>query len=332
MTQKDHLNWGLLSTARINRALIPPLKKSEHNHLVAVASRDLERAQKYAAEKQIPRAFGSYEALLADPDIDVIYNALPNHLHAEWTIKAARAGKHVLCEKPIGLSVDEVDAIAQAAQDNHVKIAEAFMYRHHPQTKHALALMRSGEIGELVSLHGSFTYTIDDEHQDDIRLVPEYGGGSIWDVGCYSISYFRTMTGSAPVEVFGWQRSSRRGVDLTFLGEMRYSDQVIGQFESSFELPDKSFIEVRGSKGSIYIPTPFKPRDKATFQVIKDGNIDNITMGNFDLYSGEIDDMYDAVVKGRPQLIPLSESRENIATILAFLEAADKDQPVKLKG
>ncbi len=330
MAQKDHLNWGLLSTARINRALIPPLMKSARNQLTTVASRDAERAKKYARENQIPRSFGSYEALLEDPEIDVIYNPLPNHLHAEWTIKAAQAGKHVLCEKPIGLTVDEVDAMAQAAQDNRVVIAEAFMYRHHPQTKKVLEMVRSGEIGDLVTLRGSFTFPIDSEHQDDIRLVPEFGGGSIWDVGCYPISFFRALTGSAPIEVFGWQRASERGVDLTFLGQMRYAEQILGQFESSFELPQETFIEIRGSKGNIFIPSPFKPGDKASFQLIKDGKVDRITMGDFDLYSGQVEDMYDAVVKGQPQLIPLKESRDNIATINALLKSAADDQPVRL--
>ncbi len=330
MAQKDHLNWGLLSTARINRALIPPLHKSVRNQLIAVASRDELRAQQYAREWNIPQAYGSYEALLNDPDIDVIYNSLPNHLHAEWTIKAAQAGKHVLCEKPIGLSVDEVDAIIRAAKENNVVIAEAFMYRHHPQTKKVLELVKAGEIGNLVTLHGSFTYTIDEDHLDDIRLTPEYGGGSIWDVNCYPISFFRALIGSAPVEVFGWQRNSDRGVDLTFLAQMRYTGQVIGQAESSFELPNETYIEVRGSKGNVFIPSPYKPGDKVSFQLIKDGMVNRITMGDFDLYSGEIEDIYDAVVKGRPQLIPLQESRDNIATIRALLDSAASDKPVQV--
>ncbi len=330
MAQKEYLNWGLLSTARINRAVIPPLMKSARNQLTAVASRDGERAKNYARENQIPRSFGSYEALLADPDIDVIYNPLPNHLHAEWTIKAAQAGKHVLCEKPIGLSVDEVDAMAQAAKDNNVVIAEAFMYRHHPQTKKVLEMVRAGEIGDLVTLRGSFTFPIDSQHQDDIRLVPEFGGGSIWDVGCYPISFFRALTGSAPIEVFGWQRASQRGVDLTFTGQLRYSGQVLGQFESSFELPFETFVEIRGSKGNIFIHSPFKPGDNASFQLIKDGKVDRVSLGEFDLYSGEVEKMFNAVARGEPQLIPLSESRDNVATILALLKSAAKNQPVRL--
>ena len=142
------VRWGLLSTAQINRALIPPLRTSERNQLSAVASRSMEQAESYAREWDIPRAHGSYEALLEDPEVDVIYNPLPNHLHAEWTIKALRAGKHVLCEKPLVLSLREVDDIAQAAKDTGKIVAEAFMYRHHPQTLKVKEIVDSGVLGD----------------------------------------------------------------------------------------------------------------------------------------------------------------------------------------
>ena len=203
MTNKV-LNWGLLSTARINDALIPPLRASKRNHLLAVASRTQEAAEKYAREKKIPRAHGSYESLLADPEIDVIYNPLPNHLHAEWTIKAFEAGKHVLCEKPLALNVEQVDAMQAAARKHERVVAEAFMYRHHPQTLKVQELVRSGSLGTLKLVRGSFTYVL--SREEDIRLLdPAMGGGSIWDVGCYPISYARTVIGMDPLDVFGWQ-------------------------------------------------------------------------------------------------------------------------------
>src|SRR5215211_943600 len=150
------LNWGLLSTARINKALITPLGASKRNKLLAVASRSQETADAYAKEKKIPRPHGSYEALLADPEIDVIYNSLPNHLHAEWTIKSVEAGKHVLCEKPLALSVDEVDAVQAAARKHERVVEEAFMYRHHPQTLKVQELVKSGSLGDLKIVRGSF--------------------------------------------------------------------------------------------------------------------------------------------------------------------------------
>jgi len=152
------LRWGLLSTARINRSLIPPLRASKRNVLTSVASRSQASAAAYAAEWKIQRAFGSYEAMLADPDIDVIYNSLPNHLHAEWTIKAMQAGKNVLCEKPMGLTTAEVDAISAAAKETGKVVAEAFMYRHHPQTLKARELVKSGQIGNLQAIRGAFTF------------------------------------------------------------------------------------------------------------------------------------------------------------------------------
>src|SRR5512143_221913 len=161
------LNWGLLSTARINRALIPAIKASKRNRLTAVASRSRDAAEAYAQKWEIGRPLGSYEALLADPEIDVIYNSLPNHLHAEWTIKAVEAGKHVLCEKPIALRVEDVDAIQDAAKRHGRVVAEAFMYRHHPQTLKAVELVQGGALGTLKLLRGSFAYML--SREGDVR-------------------------------------------------------------------------------------------------------------------------------------------------------------------
>ena len=191
------LRWGLLSTARINRAVIPPIRSSLRSELKAVASRDVVKAKEYARGWHIPHAYGSYEELLADENIDVIYNPLPNHLHAEWSIRAAEAGKHVLCEKPLALLVEEVDRMIAAARANNVVITEAFMYKHHPQTLKVLELSRQGAIGELLLIKGAFTFNLD--RPDDVRWIPEWGGGSIWDVGCYR-SVLRAS----------WQMPSRR--------------------------------------------------------------------------------------------------------------------------
>ncbi len=181
----DHppLRWGLLGTARINRMVIPPLRASAGNRLLAVASRDLARATGYAKEWGIERAHGAYEALLADPEIDAVYIPLPNHLHAEWTIRAARAGKHVLCEKPLALTVAEVDAMGAAARESGVVLAEAFMYRHHPQTLKVKELVDAGAIGPVRFVRGTFSFPL--TRPDDVRLRPEWGGGCLWDVGCY---------------------------------------------------------------------------------------------------------------------------------------------------
>src|SRR3990172_2137566 len=199
----EPLGWGLLSTARINRALIPPLRASKRSKLVAVASRTAKGAQAYAHKWRIPRAYASYEAMLDEADIDVIYNSLPNHLHAEWTIKAAQAGKHVLCEKPLALSVEEVDAMTAAARQAGVVVAEAFMYRHHTQTLKVKELVESGAVGNVRLVRGSFTFMI--SRQDDVRLDPAMGGGCLWDVGCYPFIYPRYLFVREPEEVLGCQ-------------------------------------------------------------------------------------------------------------------------------
>ena len=326
MTQK--LNWGLLSTARINRALIPPLQVSKRNHLLAVGSRSQESADAYAKEKKIERAYGSYESLLADPDIDVVYNSLPNHLHAEWTIKAVEAGKHVLCEKPLALGVEEVDAIKAASQKHGRVVAEAFMYRHHPQTLKVQEIVKDGSIGILKFIRGSFSFVL--SHEGDVRLNPEWGGGSIWDVGCYPISYTRSILGKEPLEVFGWQVTGSTGIDDTFAGQMRFGGEVLAQFDSSFVIPFRAFMEIVGSEGSLNIPRPFKPGVNEKIYLTRGEKTETITIKGQELYIGEVEDMADATLLGKNSLVSLDDSRANVAVIRALLESARSGKPVHM--
>jgi len=323
------LNWGLLSTARINRALIPPLQVSKRNHLLAVASRTQEAADKYAREHKISRAHGSYEALLADPEIDVIYNSLPNHLHAEWTIKAVEAGKHVLCEKPIALRVDEVDAMQSAARKHDRVVMEAFMYRHHAQTLKVQELVKSGSIGALKLIRGSFSFVL--AREGDVRLDPGMGGGSIWDVGCYPISYARTVVGENPLEVFGWQVTGQTGIDETFVGQMRFDHDVHAQFDCSFAIPFHSFMEIVGSEGTLSIPSPFKPEINEKIYLTRDEKTETIKIKGQELYLGEVEDMADAILLGRDPRISLGDSRANVAVISALLESARSGKPVSIR-
>lgn len=322
------LNWGLLSTARINKVLIPPLKESTRNRLFAVGSRSVEQAEAYGREWGIPRVHGSYEALLADPEVDVIYNPLPNSLHTEWTVKAAQAGKHVLCEKPLTLSVAEVDEIAAAAQQSGVVVAEAFMYRHHPQTIKVKELVDEGAVGKLMLIRGSFSFLLKDPN--DIRLNRELGGGSIWDLGCYPISYTRYLVGAEPMEVFGRQVTSSGGVDETFAGQMRFPGEIFGQFDSSLSTPFRVIIEVVGSEGYLTVPMPFAPQTDEIILLNRDGEKTEIRIPGQYLYAGEVEDMADAVLSGRPPRVSLAFSRGNIAAISALLESASTGQPVTL--
>jgi predicted dehydrogenase len=322
------LNWGLLSTARINRALIPPLHASKRTRLLAVASRSQSSAEAYAREWNIPRALGSYEALLADPEIDVIYNPLPNNRHAEWTVKALRAGKHVLCEKPMTLTLAEMDEIIAASRETGKIVTEAFMYRHHPQTLKVKEIVESGTLGKLQLIRGAFTFTL--TREGNYRSDPAMGGGSIWDVGFYPISYARTLVGAEPLEVFGWQVQGPSGVDESFIGQMRFGDGVLAQFDCGFASPFRSWMEIVGSEAILSIPDPFKPNHKAAVTLTRGDQAETPHMPGADLYMGEVDDLCDAIEHGRTPRITLTDSRANLAAILALLESARTGKPVTL--
>ena len=322
------LNWGLLSTAKINRALIKPLNVSKRTRLLAVASRSISSAEAYAHEWNIPRAHGSYEALLADPEIDVVYNSLPNHLHAEWTIKALRAGKHVLCEKPFALTLAEVDAISQAAYETGKVVTEAFMYRHHAQTLKVKEIVDSGELGKLQLIKGSFTFTL--TREGNYRWINEMGGGSIWDVGCYPISFARMIVGADPVEVFGWQVTGQGGSDESFFGQMRFKDEVHMQFDCGFKSPSRAFIEIIGTDATLNIPDPFKPGLKNEIYLNRNNEMHTIKIKGGELYSGEVEDMCDAILKNQPPLISLADSRGNIAAIMALIQSASNGISISL--
>ena len=322
------LRWGLLSTARINRAVIPPIRASRHSELKAVASRDVVKAKDYAREWQIPRAYGSYEELLADENIDVIYNPLPNHLHAEWSIRAAEAGKHVLCEKPLALSLAEVDRMMAAAKQHNVIITEAFMYKHHPQTLKVLDLIKQDAIGDLLLIKGAFTFNLD--RPDDVRWVPEWGGGSIWDVGCYPISFARLVADADPVEVFGWQVTGSTGIDVVFSGQLRFASGLLAQFDCGFRAPFRTAFEIVGTKGAIDLGNPFKPAGGEWIKIKRGDSVDKLRSPEYELYRGEIEDMEHAVLDGDAPRISLENSRGNVATLLALLESARTGQVVRL--
>jgi predicted dehydrogenase len=322
------LNWGLLSTARINRALIPPLQASTRNRLLAVASRTLETAQAYAREWNIPRAHGSYSALLNDPEIDVVYISLPNHLHAEWTIRAVECGKHVLCEKPLALNVAEVDAIQRAAAAHSRAVAEAFMYRHHPLTLKAQELVAGGALGTLKVIRGAFSFAL--AREGNIRWRPEMGGGSLWDIGCYPISYARLVAGSEPVEVFGASVASPTGVDETFCGLMRFANGLLAQFDCSFACAYRTFMEIAGSEAILEAPQPFKPGLDAAMVLRRGERVETISVPGQELYSGEVENMADVILLGRAPRVTLADSRANVAVISALLESARSGKPIRV--
>jgi predicted dehydrogenase len=321
--------WGLLGTARINRALIPPLRVSQDNRLLAVASRDGARASAYAREWGIERAYGSYEALLDDEEIDAVYVPLPNHLHAEWTIKAAAAGKHVLCEKPLALGVEEVDAIEAAAREHGVVVVEAFMYRHHPQTLKVKQLVDQGAIGDLRFVRGTFSFPLD--QPGDYRLRTEWGGGSLWDVGCYPLSFTRFLLGQEPVEVFGSQVSGATGIDETFAGQLVFANGVLAQIDSGFRSAVRAELEVTGTKGVLRVRHPWKPLAEQPILLTRGDTTETVPVETKDRYLLEIEDLAEAARTGRPSRVTLAESRGNVATIVALLQSAREHRPVRLE-
>ena len=325
---KTTLGWGILGTARINRSLIPPLQASARSHLVAVASRTAERASAYAAEWKIPRAHGTYEALLADPEIDVVYLSLPNALHAPWTIRAVEAGKHVLCEKPLAVSVEEVDAVIAASSKAGVVVAEAFMYRHHPQTAKVRQIVARGDLGAPRLIRGSFAFTL--SRPADVRLDPSLGGGSLWDVGCYPLSYARTVLGQEPLEVYGSRHDGPTGIDQTFTAQLRFPEDVLVQFDCSFETPFRAVMEIVGEDATLTVTEPFKPGAQASLVLQSKDSTHTIHTEPAELYAGEVEDLAEAVLDGKPPRVSLADSRANVAAIVALLRSAREGRPIRL--
>lgn len=318
------VRWGLLSTAHINRRLIPALRASRRGALVAVASRNQTSADAYAASWGIPRAFGSYQAMLESSEIDAVYIGLPNHLHCDWTIKALAAGKHVLCEKPFALSLAEVDRMVDAAIQSGRVLAEAFMYLHHPQMKTLGHWVHQGRIGEVAFVRAVFNFTLTDAN--NIRLRPETGGGALWDIGIYPVSCAQFLMGGPPVRVAAEQRTGETGVDVVFSGQMLYPNGGIAQISASFRSPFYSLVEVYGSLGRLTLNRPFVlGSDGVQRQLLfhpNEGPPQPISFPDPELYSCEIEDFHDAVLDGAPPYLSLAETRDHIATVLALYEAA----------
>ena len=322
------LRWGLLGTARINRALIPAIRASARSQLVGVASRAADRASAYAAEWGIDTAYGSYEAMLADPAIDVVYIPLPNHLHVEWTLNAIAAGKHVLCEKPLALVPADVDRIAAAASARGVAVAEAFMYRHHPLTARVVSLVRDGAIGPLRTIRGAFTFVLSRAH--DVRLVPEWGGGSLWDVGCYPVSYARLLTGAEPISVTAQAVRHETGIDMAMAATLLFPDGVIAAIDCGFSAHFRTSIEVAGLDAVMTIDTPFKPGDAPEIRLARGEVLQTLVVGGGSLYLGEVQDIEATVLDGRPPQVSLADSRGTVAALVAIQQAARSGQAVSL--
>ncbi len=325
----EKVRWGLLSTANINKRLIPAIRLAERSELVAVASRSGHRAEAYAAEWEIPLSFGSYEAMLASGEVDAVYISLPNHLHAEWTIRALDAGVHVLCEKPFALSLREVDEMMAASKRTNRVLAEAFMYRHHPQTKLVGEWVASDRLGDLSVVRGVFNFKL--TNRDNIRLALEKGGGSLWDVGIYPLSFAQYVAGGPPEWVEGDQILGATGVDETFMGQLHYPNGMMAQISSSLRTPWYTFADVLGTEGRLVLNRPFTaltPGERRLLHVDADSQEHELPVEEKELYLGEVEDMEAAILDGATPYLSLLETRDHVRTILALLESAKRGQRV----
>lgn len=326
----DKVRWGLVSTANINRRLIPAIRESARGELVAVASRSQASAAAYAAEWEIPQAFDNYAAMLDSDAVDAVYIGLPNHLHAEWSIYALEHGKHVLCEKPFALTLAEVDAMIAASERTGMVLAEAFMYRHHPQTKLIKEMVANGRLGDITILRGAFDFAMSDP-DTNVRMKPEWGGGALWDVGVYPMSFCQNLMDGPPQWVFGDQWVGASGVDETFAGQMHYDNGVMAQFSCGFRTPFHTFMEIVGTKGRLWVKRPFTTLEEA--EVIftnAEGKTKTIPIPQKELYLGEVEDMHAAILDGEPQFLTLAETRNHVNTVLALYDSARTGQPVRL--
>ena len=285
------IKWGILSTAHINRNVIPAAHASPKVELLAVASRDQARADEYAKTWEIERAYGSYEALLRDPDVEAVYVSLPNSMHSEWSIKALEAGKHVLCEKPFSRHVREVEAAFDVAERMGRLLSEAFMYRHNPQTKRAKQLVDEGAIGELRLIRSAFSYALYDEN--NIRLNTALEGGALMDVGCYNISGSR-LFGGEPERVYGEAWFGPSGTDWVFGGTLRFPGNVVALFDCGTALPERDELEVIGSEGSLFLDDPWHCKMPG-IELRRDGGVERIEVELSDSYRLELENVSDAI-------------------------------------
>ncbi len=320
------VRFGIVSTAHINRLVIPGAHASEKVELVAVASRDLARAEEYARTWEIERAYGSYEELLAAPDIDAVYISLPNTLHCPWSIAAMEAGKHVICEKPLSRSPREVEEAFDVSERTGRLFTEAFMYRHNPQTKRLAELVRDGAIGDLRLVRSAFSYSLYDP--ENIRLRTDVDGGSLMDVGCYCVSGSRLLAGE-PESVFGQAFVGPTGTDWVFTGSLRFPGDVLAQFDCATALTDRDELEVVGSEGSLFLDDPWHCRSPV-IELRREGGVERIELEPVDSYQLELENLADAIDGEAPLLLGREDAVAQARTIEALSRSAETATQVSL--
>lgn len=318
--------WGILSTANINRHVLAGAAASDQVEIAAVASRDLPRAEAYAREQGIPRAYGSYQELLADPTLDAIYVSLPNSLHVEWATRALEAGKHVLCEKPLSRHPELVETLFDTAERAGRHFMEAFMWRHNPQTKRLAALVADGAIGEVRLIRAAFSFPL--ANPANVRLRSDLDGGALMDIGCYCVSGCRLLAGE-PVRVTAQRVVGPSGVDLRFTGTLAFDGNVLAHFDCALDLPNRSELEVIGSEGSIQVQDPWHCRHPELRLQRGDG-VEIIELEPEDSYRLELENLSAAIRGEMTPLLGRSDSVGQARAIDALFQAAITGEAVSL--
>jgi D-xylose 1-dehydrogenase (NADP+, D-xylono-1,5-lactone-forming) len=313
------VRWGIVSTAKINERVLPEVRESSQLEILAVASRSQESADGYAAGEGIPRAYGSYEALLEDQHVEAVYIPLPNSLHVEWTIRALEAGKHVLCEKPMDRSAAAVERAFDAANKAGLILMEGFMYRHHPQTRRAQELVPGGAIGELRLVRASFGFTLD--RPDDVRMQPQLDGGALMDVGCYCISAARLFCGE-PETAIGREVRAPGGVDVRFVATLAFPGDVLAHFDCGLDVPDNSLVDVVGSRGTLRLRRPFLVTEPM-IELLREGETERVEVPAAGSYRLEFEDMSAAIRGAGTPLVGRDDALGQARTIEALYRSAD---------
>jgi predicted dehydrogenase len=327
------LRFGILSTADIaRRKVIAGIRRSQRCEVVAIASRDAARAQQAARELAIPRGHGSYEALLADPDVDAVYIPLPNHLHREWTIAAAQAGKHVLCEKPLAITAADAQEMVDACRAAGVQLMEAFMYRQHPSWQAVREIIENGGIGQLTAIQSWFSYHNDDP--TNIRNIAAAGGGALYDVGCYCVNLSRMLFGGEPRRVqAAISRDPITGVDIVTSAILEF-DSGVSTFTVSTRVETDQRVHIYGTSGRISVEIPFNiPPDRPTQVFATAGgdppvnpNTEVLTFPASDPYGDEADAFAAAILDGSPLPVAPDDAVANVRVIEQIFSAAAPPQ------
>ena len=321
------MNWGILSTADINRKVIPGAHESPKVQLLGVASRDRARAEEYAQTWKIDRAYGTYDELLADPEIEAIYNPLPNNMHVEWSIKALEAGKHVLCEKPFDRRAADVERAFDVAEQTGRVLSEAFMYRHNPQTARLKQLVDEGAIGELRLVRAAFSYGLYDV--ENIRLRTDFDGGGLMDVGCYCVSGARLLAGE-PQRVYGEARIGETGTDWVFTGTLRFPGDVLATFDCGTALVERDELEAIGSDASLFVDDPWHCTNPV-IELRSDEKTERIELERSDSYRLELENVSDAIRGEAELLLGRDDAVAQARALEALHESATSGRPVTLE-